>query len=68
MLFARATSALDRLADALQRADATWRGGEPVEWAALTESEREQWRAMARSAAAAVFEEMTGRDSAQYFS
>ena len=68
MLFARATSALDRLADALRRADATWRGGDLLEWAALSESDREEWRAMARSAAAAVFEEMTGRESAQYFS
>jgi hypothetical protein len=38
MLFARSASAVDRLADALRRADATWRGGELVAWDELTES------------------------------
>jgi hypothetical protein len=68
MRFARTTSALDQLADALRRADATWRGGEIFDWDELTESDREQWRTMARHAAATVFEEMTGRESSRYFS
>ena len=68
MLFARTTSALDQLADALRRADATWRGGELFAWDELTESDREEWRTMALSAAAAVFEEITGRESSRYFS
>jgi hypothetical protein len=50
-------SAVDRLADALQRADSTWRGGEISRWDELTESEQEQWRAMARTAVRAVAEE-----------
>ena len=57
MRFAR-TSALDRLADALRRADATWYGGEIAEWDQLLESEREPWRDMARGAASAVSEEI----------
>jgi hypothetical protein len=68
MRFATTTSALERLADALRRADATWQGGELLPWDELTESDREQWRNMARSAAATVFEEMTGRESSRYFS
>jgi hypothetical protein len=59
MRFGRATSELDRLADALRRADATWRGAETLEgWDELSESQQEQWRATARRAAAAVFEEI----------
>lgn len=57
--FARTPSALDQLADALRRADATWRGTEIVEWDQLTEAQHEQWRAMARRAATAVFNEIT---------
>ena len=57
MLFSRTSSALDRLADALLRADATWHGDEICAWDELTESDREEWRAMARRAAAAVVEE-----------
>jgi hypothetical protein len=57
--FARTTSPLERLADALRRADATWQGDEIFEWDQLTESQREQWRAMARDAATTVFEEIT---------
>jgi hypothetical protein len=53
-----ATSALDRLADALRRAEATWHGGEISAWDELTESDREQWRTMALREAAAVFEEV----------
>jgi hypothetical protein len=68
MRFPRTTSALDQLADALRRADATWHGGELSEWDELTESDREEWRTMARTAAATVFEEMTGRESSRYFS
>jgi hypothetical protein len=63
MLFARSASAVDRLADALRRADATWRGGELVAWDELTESNKEEWRTVALRAAAAVFEEATGRES-----
>jgi hypothetical protein len=65
--FARTTSALDRLADALRRAEATWRHGTIVdEWEQLTEAEQDDWRAIARTAAIAVVEELTtdvGRDS-----
>jgi hypothetical protein len=68
MRFARTTSALDQLADALRRADATWSGGELVVWDELTESDREEWRTMALRAAATVFEEITGRESSRYFS
>src|SRR5215208_4708906 len=62
MRFAKATGALDRLADSLRRADATWHGGEIFQWDALPESAREQWRAMARTAAAAVSEEIRKGD------
>jgi hypothetical protein len=59
MLFARpTTSALDQLADALRRADATWAGGEIFEWDQISESDREQWRTMARRAATMVVEEI----------
>lgn len=68
MRFGRTTSALDRLADALRRADATWRGGELIAWDELTEPDREEWRTTALNAAAEVFEEITGRESSQYFS
>lgn len=68
MRFARTTSALDQLADALRRADATWTGAELIVWDELTESDREEWRTMALRAAATVFEEITGRESSQYFS
>jgi hypothetical protein len=68
MRFARTTSALDRLADALRRADSTWRGDELFAWDELTESDREEWRTMALNAAATVFEEITGRESSRYFS
>jgi hypothetical protein len=50
--------ALDLLADALRRADATWHGGELPEWERLAEPEREQWRDTARAAASAVCEEI----------
>jgi hypothetical protein len=59
MRFASTTSALDRLADALRRADATWSGGEIFEWDELTESDRERWRTKARGAATTVVEEIT---------
>jgi hypothetical protein len=68
MLFARSASAVDRLADALRRADATWRGGELVAWDELPESTQEEWRTTALRAAAAVFEEVTGRESSLYLS
>jgi len=59
MRFATATNELDRLADALRRADATWRGAETLEnWDELSESQQKQWRATARRAATAVFEEI----------
>lgn len=60
MRFAGATSALDQLADALRRADATWRCEDAVvEWGQLTDDERGEWRATARTAATTVVEEMT---------
>jgi hypothetical protein len=65
---ASTSSALDRLADALRRAEATWHGGELFAWDELTESDREQWRRMALREAAAVFQEIIGRESSQYFS
>jgi hypothetical protein len=62
MRFARTTSALDRLADALRRSDATWRGAETLEvWDELSESQQKQWRATARRAATAAFEEIPHR-------
>jgi hypothetical protein len=56
--FARTTNALDQLADALQRADATWRGGAVVEWEQLSEAEQDDWRALARAAATTVVDEI----------
>ena len=60
MLFARTTSALDLLADALRRADATWHGGEMLTWDQITEAEREEWRSVARRAVTAVVDESDG--------
>ena len=60
MRFASTVTALDRLADALRRADASWAGGVPVEWEELSESERAEWREVASDAATAVAEEMGG--------
>jgi hypothetical protein len=58
--FANTVTALDRLADALRRADASWAGGMPVEWEELSDSERAEWREVAFDAATAVAEEMNG--------
>ncbi len=63
MRFAKSASAVDRLADALRRADATWRGGELATWDELTEANQKEWRTMALRAASAVFEEVTGREA-----
>jgi hypothetical protein len=63
MRFAKSTSAVDRLADALRRADATWRGGELVTWGEVTEAKQEEWRTMALRAAEAVTAEVTGREA-----
>lgn len=52
-------SALDLLADALRRADATWHGGEIEEWSKLPESQRQEWRALAREAAISVYDEIS---------
>jgi hypothetical protein len=52
-------SALDLLADALRRADATWHGDELREWDELAEFQQQQWRSMARVAATAVYEEIS---------
>jgi hypothetical protein len=60
MLFVRTTSALDRLADALRRADATWHGEEMLTWDQITEAEREKWRSVARRAVTAVVDESDG--------
>ena len=59
MRFARPTSALDRLADALRRAEASWQRGEVLDWDQLTESDREEWRTLARLAALEVVEELS---------
>ena len=60
MRFASTVTALDRLADALRRADASWAGGVPVEWEELSEPERAEWREVASDAATAVAEEIDG--------
>lgn len=60
MRLASTVTALDRLADALRRADASWAGGVPVEWEELRESERAEWREVASDAATAVAEEISG--------
>ena len=52
-------SALDLLADALRRADATWHEGQIREWGALRQSERTEWRSVARAAATSVYEEIS---------
>jgi hypothetical protein len=52
-------SALDLLADALRRADATWYGDEIREWDQLPKFQQQQWREMARVAATAVHEEIS---------
>ena len=52
-------SALDLLADALRRADATWHGDALREWDELAEVQQEQWRALARVAATTVYEEIS---------
>jgi hypothetical protein len=61
MLFARTTNALDRLADALRRADASWHGGEVLPWDRVPEAERQEWRSRARRAVTAVLEESDGQ-------
>ena len=53
------SSALDLLADALRRADATWHADQIAEWRDLPEFERREWRALARFAATAVHEEIS---------
>jgi hypothetical protein len=53
------SSALDLLADALRRADATWHGDLIHEWDALPEFQRREWRDRAREAAKAVCEEVS---------
>ena len=59
MRFVRTPSTLDRLADALRRADATWSGSEVSdEWERLPEVVQERWRGVARDAATTVFEEI----------
>jgi len=57
-------SALDQLADALRRADATWTGAEVGPWDELPDSEQQKWRGAARAAATAVHEEIAARDPA----
>lgn len=52
------TSALDRLADALRRADTTWHGAEVAEWNELTDFERTEWHDIARIAATEVSKEL----------
>jgi hypothetical protein len=53
------SSALDLLADALRRADASWHADQIPEWRELAEFERAEWRALARHAATAVHEEVS---------
>jgi hypothetical protein len=52
-------SALDLLADALRRADASWHADQIDEWEDLDESERDRWRDLARIAATAVHDELS---------
>ena len=59
MRFARPTSALDRLADALRRAETSWQRGDVLDWDQLAESDREEWCNMARLAALAVVEQLS---------
>jgi hypothetical protein len=59
MRFARPTSALDRLADALRRAEASWQSAEVLDWDQLTQSDREEWRNLARLAALEVVAELS---------
>jgi hypothetical protein len=61
MRFGR-SSALDLLADALRRAEVTWQGGQALDWSAVPKSERDEWRALARRAATAVYREMSDEE------
>ena len=56
MRFKRGSS-LDLLADALRRADITWRTERIKEWGSVSDEERQRWRDLARDAADAVHEE-----------
>jgi hypothetical protein len=58
MRFGR-NSAVDLLADALRRAEATWQSEGIHDWNALRESEQEEWRELARVAATSVYEELS---------
>ena len=50
MRFTRGSS-LDLLADALRRADVTWRTERMEEWRSVSDVERQRWRDLARDAA-----------------
>jgi hypothetical protein len=50
-------SSLDLLADALRRADVTWRTERIEEWGSMSDVERQRWRDLAREAADVVHEE-----------
>jgi hypothetical protein len=52
-------SGLDRLADALRRAEFTWQWEVVQGWDAVPESERQEWRRLAQVAASSVREEVS---------
>ena len=58
MRFGRKDRALVQLADALRRAEMRWRLNEVANWDDVRESEREEWRSLARVAASSVYEEL----------
>jgi hypothetical protein len=62
MRFERTNSALEQLADTLRRADLTWQWEDIHTWDDLTESEREEWLSLARSAASSAYEELSPAD------
>jgi hypothetical protein len=62
MRFGRRRRALDQLADALRRAEITWQWDNVEDWSALPESAREEWRALARTAASSAYEELHPAD------
>jgi hypothetical protein len=59
MRFERSDRALDKLADALRRAELTWQWEGVPAWNAIPETEQEEWRRLARLAAGSVCEEVT---------
>ena len=58
----RRGSSLDLLADALRRADVTWRTERLQEWSAVSDVEQQRWRDLAREAADVVHEETSSHE------